>query len=430
MSRWYRAYEGLVTDQKIAEVSLFANCSRSVAIAVWHCLLESAAGAQDHGRFDVTPRRVAAALIEPIAVIEAVFKELETVGMIKGDIIVAWTRRQFESDKSSDRVRRHREAKRNGDETLHHRYTPVSDRYETVMKQDETAPDTETESETENIDRSVDKRPREKSGEVASPPDRSMGSGAEDFIRVLHAAGLLDRRASSPGKLKSDAAIVANWIEAGWSLELDIIPAVTEAAAKMVAQNDPPSHLNAFKNWIGNHHARRMGQKVAATAQAAKPSAIPKDPNVASRESAERKMAKHYGSPKTEIALRKAMMALWCGKDQFGAVKPYAVGAVFPKGWIKHHFSNQQNVIALADECYRSENLSGILNAAGMDERAYYALVDSEAAKFYAAGLTGKEYFDIPENDEPHLPGGDEWPDIPPTLAHDAISHEVDMDAA
>ena len=34
MSRWYRAYEGTVTDAKLGEAALIAECSRSVAITV------------------------------------------------------------------------------------------------------------------------------------------------------------------------------------------------------------------------------------------------------------------------------------------------------------------------------------------------------------------------------------------------------------
>ena len=73
MSRWYRAYEGTVTDAKIGEAALVAGCSRSVAIAAWHCILESCCSAQRGGEFDTNPRRVAVILSEPPATIEALF---------------------------------------------------------------------------------------------------------------------------------------------------------------------------------------------------------------------------------------------------------------------------------------------------------------------------------------------------------------------
>ncbi len=58
MSRWYRAYAGTVKDDKLAEVSVIASCSRSVSIAVWHAILESAPirERQEHGTLSETPR--------------------------------------------------------------------------------------------------------------------------------------------------------------------------------------------------------------------------------------------------------------------------------------------------------------------------------------------------------------------------------------
>jgi hypothetical protein len=142
MSRWYRAYEGTVTDAKLGEVALVAETSRSVAIAAWHCLLESAATVNDAGRFDFTARRVAVILGEPVATIERVMAELTALGMIADGVICAWSRRQYESDKSTERSRKHRETKRNapkvecnGDATL--------------QQPDATPPDTDTDTDTE-----------------------------------------------------------------------------------------------------------------------------------------------------------------------------------------------------------------------------------------------------------------------------------------
>jgi len=140
MSRWYRAYEGTVTDAKLGEVSLIAECSRSVAIAAWHCILESAATLNAGGGFDVSPRRVAVILYEKPAMIEAVFEAFRELGMINNDGVTSWKTRQYESDSSTERARKHREAKR--DKTKRNGHA-------TLQKQDATAPDTETEPEKE-----------------------------------------------------------------------------------------------------------------------------------------------------------------------------------------------------------------------------------------------------------------------------------------
>lgn len=133
MSRWYRAYEGTVTDAKIGEAALVAGCSRSVAIASWHCILESCAAAQNGGKFDTTPRRVAVILGEQPSTIASVFDAFAELGMICDGAVTAWKQRQFESDTSTERSRKYRERQRNGDATLQQR--------------DATPPYTDTETE-------------------------------------------------------------------------------------------------------------------------------------------------------------------------------------------------------------------------------------------------------------------------------------------
>ncbi len=135
MSRWYRAYEGTVTDAKIGEAALVAGCSRSVAIAAWHCILESCASAQRGGEYETTPRRVAVILGEPVALIASLFDAFSDLGMISNGGVTAWKQRQYESDTSTGRSRKHRERRRNGDATL--------------PEQEATAPETETETEAE-----------------------------------------------------------------------------------------------------------------------------------------------------------------------------------------------------------------------------------------------------------------------------------------
>lgn len=134
MSRWYRAYEGTVTDGKLAEAALMAVVSRSVAIAAWHCLLESAATRNNCGSYDATPRRVAAILGEAISTIEELFAAFGELGMIGDGAVRSWKKRQFQSDDSKERVAKHRAKKRQetGDVT--------------VGNGDVTPPDTETDT--------------------------------------------------------------------------------------------------------------------------------------------------------------------------------------------------------------------------------------------------------------------------------------------
>lgn len=112
MNRWYRAYEGTATDPKLAEAAMDADVSRSVAIAAWHLILENACSLNDGGRIEISPRRIAAALCEPLAAIEMLHSSFAALGLISGTHVAAWTRRQFESDSSTDRSRRHRAKKK------------------------------------------------------------------------------------------------------------------------------------------------------------------------------------------------------------------------------------------------------------------------------------------------------------------------------
>jgi hypothetical protein len=144
VSRWYRAYEGTVTDAKLGEAALIAGVSRSVSIAAWHCLLESAAAKNNCGSYETSARRVAVILCEPLAQIEALFAAFGELGMISAGAVASWKRRQFQSDDSKERVAKHRASKR-----------PVTAKKEagnvgvTACNGDVTLPETETETETE-----------------------------------------------------------------------------------------------------------------------------------------------------------------------------------------------------------------------------------------------------------------------------------------
>jgi hypothetical protein len=111
---WYRVYVGTCADPKIGEAALIADTSRSIVIAAWQCILESASDADARGEFTTTPRRVGAALFEPTERMVAVFAAFAELGMIRDNLVVAWERRQPTRESTEDaaeRQRRHRAAK-------------------------------------------------------------------------------------------------------------------------------------------------------------------------------------------------------------------------------------------------------------------------------------------------------------------------------
>lgn len=146
MNRWYRAYEGTVTDAKLAEAAMVADVSRAVSIAAWHCLLESAAAVNNCGSFETTPRRVSIILCEPPAAVEALFAAYAELGLIGDGAILSWKKRQHQGDSSTERTRKWREKKA--------RETAKCDGGD----EDETSPNKEAETETE-LESSSEDRP-------------------------------------------------------------------------------------------------------------------------------------------------------------------------------------------------------------------------------------------------------------------------------
>jgi hypothetical protein len=168
MSRWYRAYEGTIADPKIGEAALVAGTSKSVAIASWHAILESAASVQESGRFDTTARRVAAALGEPLAALESIFAAFDEIGLTADGVVTAWARRQYESDKSATRTKQWRDKKR-----------ASGDGHVTSHAADVTPPETETETEKKPSSEGSTRKPKRKVGatcpEDYAPKDRHYG---------------------------------------------------------------------------------------------------------------------------------------------------------------------------------------------------------------------------------------------------------------
>lgn len=193
MSRWYRAYEGTVTDAKLHEAAMVAGVSRSVAIASWHAILEACAAAKS-ARFDTTPRRIAVILGEPLSAIEGLFAALAELGMILDGEATAWARRQFDSDNSTERSRKHREHRRNGDATLQGRSA--------------TPPETDTEKKDTTL------------------------LGARDLdgleAKCREAAGA--EQNPSPSLL--DLSPVVRCLNAGADLDADVLPTIRQITAR------------------------------------------------------------------------------------------------------------------------------------------------------------------------------------------------------
>lgn len=135
--KWFRHHVGMCRDDKLVRVAVKAEQPVERVVWVFAAMLESACEIEDGGRFDLDPGEVAYFLRCDKADIEMIIACLTSAERIKGNRLWNWDSRQYVSDSSAGRVRKHRERKAkqecNGDETLQ----PV-----TV-----TPPETETETD-------------------------------------------------------------------------------------------------------------------------------------------------------------------------------------------------------------------------------------------------------------------------------------------
>jgi hypothetical protein len=152
MSRWFRHYAGMMRDEKLVRVALRSGQPIERVVWVWGAILESAAEINDGGRFDLEEAEIAYFLRTDQADIVSIRHGLEAMGRIRADIVVKWSDRQFQSDKSAERQRRYRE--KQGRDALpvipaHGEGVTSRDAQPTVTLRHGDAPETETELDTE-----------------------------------------------------------------------------------------------------------------------------------------------------------------------------------------------------------------------------------------------------------------------------------------
>jgi hypothetical protein len=135
--KWYRAYVGTTTDKKLGAIALRAGVSRSVVVASWHVILESAADANAGGECQCDEFDVSAALGEPLEAIQRVMVCFAEANMFRDGRVTAWQRRQYESDSSAERTKQWRDR---------NKQAPRRPCDVTV-----TPPDTESDTDTEHI---------------------------------------------------------------------------------------------------------------------------------------------------------------------------------------------------------------------------------------------------------------------------------------
>jgi len=149
MSRWFRHYAGMMRDEKLVRVAL--QCKQPVerVLWVWGAILESAAEINDGGKYDLDIAEAAYFLRADEADIKRIVECLIQLGRLSSDGVAKWRDRQFQSDISTDRVRRHRGRQDQGSDGTGNGQSDGCNGDVTPVKRSGNAPETETNTESE-----------------------------------------------------------------------------------------------------------------------------------------------------------------------------------------------------------------------------------------------------------------------------------------
>lgn len=147
MTRWFRHYVGMTNDPKLggvarrcSNVAATGKCSRMDVFFVWNCILESAAEGNS-AQYAWDADAIAELMGVETAFVQSIHDELERSGLLEKGRICKWDQRQFVSDSSTQRSRKHRA---------------------TLQQQHATPPETDTETYTETEKKKEKEEAREK----------------------------------------------------------------------------------------------------------------------------------------------------------------------------------------------------------------------------------------------------------------------------
>jgi len=115
---WYRRYHGTCNDPKFRLIAKRSNAHLCYVLAYWDFILEHASAQDDRGclaSFDTELAEISLDLSEKEA--KTIFQNFCKMKLICDKRVAAWDKRQFASDTSAERVRRHRENKKNQQKT-------------------------------------------------------------------------------------------------------------------------------------------------------------------------------------------------------------------------------------------------------------------------------------------------------------------------
>lgn len=225
--QWFRSYIGMHSDPKFGVVAKIAEAHRTEALAVWQAVLERAR--QHDGIItSLDEDCIAVGLELELDKVQRILSAMKKRGMLSekpcdGDVtslsVTAWHKRQYESDSSASRMRKHREHKKEGKVTSQKRHVTGSD-----------APEqNKTDSETD----------QNLSIPFSMPVD---GIGAASMVALKHMADT------------QDGSVLINGRPLQTGFNFNIESHLTESDREEIRRRAPgwalPALIDAFNTWV------------------------------------------------------------------------------------------------------------------------------------------------------------------------------------
>lgn len=222
MSRWFRHYAGMMRDEKLVAVAVRTKQPVERVVWVWGAILESAAEIDDGGRYELDCAEVAYFLRTDEADILAVETGLAAAGRVAEGVVIKWSDRQYQSDKSVARQAAYRERKRA--ERSHADAQPEP--------RDVTPPSPQRHVTPQETDTDTDTEDNLKQPSPTIPREAGLRSENQDWdlleARCREAAGWQNE----PHPKLAVIGPIVELIKSGASLEMDVIPVIAAHAPK------------------------------------------------------------------------------------------------------------------------------------------------------------------------------------------------------
>ena len=284
--QWFRFYTEAISDKKLRRIARDNNESMAHVIGVWTIVLSMASDSPERGKLLISDE--VPATIDDIndaagCNVTATFQKLLVTGLVTVTVtddgqnvyeVPAWERRQFESDSSATRVRRHRERKK----------AAQNDANVTPAKRYSNAPDTDTDTDTEGDNLPFTDPPPPAPKKSKPAPKESNPAQAEMFGAIRDTCELNGKlHARRIGKAARDLLAAGYtpeqvrsfrdwWLSDPWRAEHTPVPTIAKLTEKLEqfknsADKPRPVSVNGNANGRGQSKVDRSLAAVDAVRQ-------------------------------------------------------------------------------------------------------------------------------------------------------------------